>query len=311
LRRPGGGLSFAIIGVAMAIVSMTGFAEAHGSREGTRWGWEVKSVNGRGLDLRVRTPPGFDGIEPVARALAGERFKRGSIQAQLTFETGDAARGLRVDPVALAAAVRIAKEVAADTGLAPARVDGLLALRGVIVQDDVLPLEEPARGLRDAAVIETLATAFDALSRARGSEGLKLHAVLAAQIDEIARMTKNAAEHAATQPQALRDKLASQVKEMLTGSGVSEDRLAQEAALLAVKADIREELDRLLAHVHEARALMASGAAVGRKLDFLSQEFNREANTLCSKSSDISLTRIGLALKATIDQFREQAQNVE
>jgi uncharacterized protein (TIGR00255 family) len=132
-----------------------------------------------------------------------------------------------------------------------------------------------------------------------------------AQMDDIARLTKEAGELASTQPQALRDRLAAQVKEMLTGSGVAEDRLAQEAALLAVKADIREELDRLGAHVHEARALMASGDAVGRKLDFLSQEFNREANTLCSKSSDIALTRIGLALKATIDQFREQAQNVE
>jgi len=295
----------------MAIVSMTGFAEAHGSREGAHWRWEAKSVNGRGLDLRLRTPPGFDGIEPVARMLAGERFKRGSIQAQLTFESGDSARGLKVDPVALAAAVRIAQEVASETGLAPARVDGLLALRGVIVQDEVLPVEAPERGMRDAAIIETLATGFDALARARANEGHKLHTVLTAQMNDIARLTKEAGELAATQPQALRGKLAAQVKEMLTGSGVSEDRLAQEAALLAVKADIREELDRLQSHVHEARALMASGEAVGRKLDFLSQEFNREANTLCSKSSDIALTRIGLALKATIDQFREQAQNVE
>jgi len=295
----------------MAVVSMTGFAEAQGSREGARWRWEVKSVNSRGLDLRLRTPPGFDGIEPVARQLAAERFKRGAIQTQLTFESGDAARGLKVDPVALAAAVRIAQEVASETGLAPARVDGLLALRGVIVQDEVLPVEAPERGRRDAAVIETLAAAFDALVRARSNEGHKLHAVLTAQMDDIAHLTKEAAELASTQPQALRDRLAAQVKEMLTGSAVSEDRLAQEAALLAVKADIREELDRLHAHVHEARALMASGDAVGRKLDFLSQEFNREANTLCSKSSDIALTRIGLALKATIDQFREQAQNVE
>jgi uncharacterized protein (TIGR00255 family) len=295
----------------MAIVSMTGFAEAQGSREGARWRWEAKSVNGRGLDIRLRIPPGFDGVEPVARTLATERFKRGSIQAQLTFESGDAARGLKIDPVALAAAVRIAQEVASETGLAPARVDGLLALRGVIVQDEVLPIEAPERGRRDAAIIETLATALDALVRARANEGQKLHAVLTAQMDDIARLTKEAGALASTQPQALRDRLAAQVKEMLTGSGVAEDRLAQEAALLAVKADIREELDRLGAHVHEARALMASSEAVGRKLDFLSQEFNREANTLCSKASDIALTRIGLALKATIDQFREQAQNVE
>jgi uncharacterized protein (TIGR00255 family) len=295
----------------MTIVSMTGFAEAHGSREGARWRWEAKSVNGRGLDLRLRLPPGFDGIEAVARQLANERFKRGSLQVQLTFEAGESVRALKVDPVALAAAVRIAQEVASETGLAPARVDGLLALKGVIVQDDALPLEAPERGMRDAAIIETLATAFDALVRARATEGQKLHAVLAAQMNDIEKLTKDAANLASMQPQALRDRLAAQVQEMLSGSGISEDRLAQEAALLAVKADIREELDRLHAHVHEARVLMASGEAIGRKLDFLSQEFNREANTLCSKSSDIALTRIGLALKATIDQFREQAQNVE
>lgn len=295
----------------MAIVSMTGFAEAHGSRDGARWRWEAKSVNGRGLDLRLRTPPGFDGIEPAARALAGERFKRGSLQAQLTFESGENARGLKIDPAALAAAVRIAREVASETGLAPARVDGLLALKGVIVQEEALPIEAPERALRDAAIIETLATALDALARARVAEGNKLHAILVAQMNQIDQLTSEAGALAATQPKALRDKLIAQVQEMLSGSGIAEDRLAQEAALLAVKADIREELDRLHSHVHEARLLMDSGESVGRKLDFLAQEFNREANTLCSKSSDIALTRIGLALKAAIDQFREQAQNVE
>lgn len=295
----------------MTIVSMTGFAEAHGSRDGARWRWEVKSVNGRGLDLRLRTPAGFDTIEPPARMLANERFKRGSLQAALTFEGADAARGLRVDPVALAAAVRIAREVAAETGLAPARIDGLLALKGVIVQEEIIPVEAPERGMRDAAILETLATALDALARARTNEGNKLLAVLSAQIDDIERLTKEASALAATQPAALRDKLAAQVADLLSGGTLSDERLAQEVALLAVKADIREELDRLRAHVSEARTLMASGEAVGRKLDFLSQEFNREANTLCSKSSDIALTRLGLALKATIDQFREQAQNVE
>ena len=295
----------------MTIVSMTGFAEAHGSRDGARWRWEVKSVNGKGLDLRLRTPPGFDTIEPPARMLTNERFRRGSLQASLTFETTDSSRGLRIDPAALAAAVRIAREVAAETGLAPARIDGLLALKGVIVQEEVVPIEAPERGMRDAAILETLATALDALARARANEGNKLKAVLASQIDEVERLTREASELAATQPAALREKLAAQVKDLLAGGTLSDERLAQEVALLAVKADIREELDRLRAHVQEARTLMASGEAVGRKLDFLSQEFNREANTLCSKSSDIALTRLGLALKATIDQFREQAQNVE
>jgi uncharacterized protein (TIGR00255 family) len=295
----------------MALVSMTGFADAQGAREGARWRWEAKSVNGRGLDLRVRMPPGFDGIEPPARMLANERFRRGSIQVALTYEESDGVGGLRVDPVALAAAVRIAKEVAAETGLQPARIDGLLALKGVIVQADAKFDDATARAKRDAAILETLASAFDQLRRARKNEGAKLATILTSQIDEIARLTAEAGTLAATQPAALRDRLTAQLKELLEPGAVQEDRLAQEAALLAARADVREELDRLAAHVQEARTLLASEDAIGRKLDFLAQEFNREANTLCSKSSDIQLTRTGLALKAAIDQFREQAQNVE
>ena len=295
----------------MALVSMTGFADAQGSRDGARWRWEARSVNGKGLDLRLRLPPGFDGMEAAARVLANERFRRGSIQAVLTFEGPDAARGVRFDPVALASAVRIAKEIATETGLPPARVDGLLALKGVIVQDEGLLIDSAARGVRDAGIIETLAAAFDALARARNNEGSKLSAVLHAQMDEIEKLVGEASALAATQPGALRDRLAAQLKELLDSDAVAEDRLAQEVALLAVRADVREELDRLRSHVQEARRLLGSGDAIGRKLDFLSQEFNRETNTLCSKSTDIALTRIGLALKAVIDQFREQAQNVE
>jgi uncharacterized protein (TIGR00255 family) len=295
----------------MSLVSMTGFADSHGAHDGLRWRWEAKSVNGRSLELRLRMPPGLDGIEPAARTLANERFRRGNIQATLTLEPQEGARGLRVDPAALAAAVRIAQEVASETGLAPARVDGLLALKGVIVQDEVLPLEPRARADRDAAILESLAVAFDALIRARANEGGKLAAVMTALVEEIHRLTREAAALSAAQPAQLRDKLSAQLKELAASVSVSEDRLAQEVALLAVKADIREELDRLGAHVQEARSLMASDTAVGRKLDFLAQEFNREANTLCSKSTDIALTRTGLALKAAIDQFREQAQNVE
>ncbi len=295
----------------MALVSMTGFADAQGAREGARWRWEAKSVNGRGLDLRLRMPPGFDGIEPAARMLANERFRRGSIQVALTYEEADTTGGLRVDPVALAAAVRIAKEVAAETGLQPARIDGLLALKGVIVQADNGLGDATERAKRDAAILETLAAAFDALRRARKTEGAKLATILTSQIDEIARLTAEAGTLAATQPAALRDRLSAQLKELLEPGAIQEDRLAQEAALLAARADLREELDRLAAHVQEALTLLASEDAIGRKLDFLAQEFNREANTLCSKSSDIQLTRTGLALKAAIDQFREQAQNVE
>jgi uncharacterized protein (TIGR00255 family) len=294
----------------MALSSMTGFAESSGGHALMAWRWEAKSVNGRGLDLRLRTPPGLDGIEAPARKLAGSRFTRGSLQVSLTVEPQEGARGLKIDPVALAAAVKLAQQVAAETGLAPARVDGLLALKGVIVADDAAPLDEAARAHRDAAILESLAVALDALVKARANEGAKLQAMLTAQLDEIAALVTEAGALAATQPAALKEKLQAQMRELLAG-GLAEERLAQEAALLAARADIREELDRLAAHVTDARALLKDGQGVGRKLDFLSQEFNREANTLCSKSSDIALTRVGLALKAVIDQFREQSQNVE
>ena len=296
----------------MTFASMTGFAECAGSHEGLRWRWEAKSVNSRSLDLRLRIPPGYDGLEPPARRLAGERFLRGALQISLTVEPAESARGLTVDAAALASAVKIAREVAAETGLAPARVDGLLALKGVIVADEVsLPLDPLQRAHRDAALLESLANAFDRLVRERGNEGAKLAALLSAQIGEVERLVGEASQLAAAQPQALQARLQTQLKELLDTASVSEDRLAQEVALLAVKADVREELDRLGAHVQDARALIGSGKGVGRKLDFLAQEFNREANTLCSKSADIALTRAGLALKAQIDQFREQAQNVE
>jgi uncharacterized protein (TIGR00255 family) len=296
----------------MTFASMTGFAESAGSHDGLRWRWEAKSVNGRSLDLRLRTPPGYDGLEPPARRLAGERFLRGAFQISLSVETQEASRGLTVDAAALASAIRIAREVAAETGLAPARVDGLLALKGVIVADEGNTAPDPvARGHRDAAILESLAAAFDKLAKERSGEGAKLAALMTAQMGEIERLVGEASRLAAAQPEMLRARLQAQVKELLDGSPVSEERLAQEVALLAVKADVREELDRLTAHVQDARALIASGKGVGRKLDFLAQEFNREANTLCSKSSDIALTRTGLALKAVIDQFREQSQNVE
>jgi uncharacterized protein (TIGR00255 family) len=295
----------------MPLVSMTGFAEAHGGLDTARWRWEARSVNGRGLELRLRLPPGFEAIEPAARTLATSRFKRGNIQATLSYDPGAGARGLRIDASALAAAVKIAKEVAIETGLPPARIDGLLALKGVIIQDETVLADVEEQAARDTAILKSLAECFDALAKARGLEGGKLAAVLNGQVDEIARLTEAAAACAATQPAVLRDRLTAQLADLLAPGAVSSERLEQEIALLATKADIREEIDRLGAHVSEARRLVASGDTVGRRLDFLAQEFNREANTLCSKSSDIELTRLGLDLKTAIDQFREQLQNVE
>ena len=289
---------------------MTGFAESSGGHGGLAWRWEAKSVNGRGLDLRLRTPPGLDGIEGPARKLAATRFSRGSLQVSLSIEPQAGARGLKIDAAALASAVRLAREIAAETGLAPARVDGILGLKGVIVADEAAPQDEAARAHRDAAMLESLAAAFDGLVKERLNEGAKLEALLGAQLEEIERLTSEAGALAATQPAALKERLAAQMKDLLAGS-LPEERLAQEAALLATRADVREELDRLAAHVADARAMLKAGQGVGRKLDFLAQEFNREANTLCSKSTDIALTRTGLALKAVIDQFREQSQNVE
>ena len=295
----------------MTLVSMTGFADAQGAVESLRWRWEVRSVNGRSLDLRLRMPPGMEGLEPAARTLAAERFRRGNIQAGLTRGSPEGSRGVRVDTAALAQAVKLATRIAAESGLAPARVDGLLALKGVLVQEEILAIDAPERAVRDAAILETLSLAFDALARARAMEGAKLAAILARTADEISRLTQDARRLSAAQPDALRDRLRAQLKDLLGASTPGDERIAQEIALLAARADVREELDRLSAHVQEAHRLIIVGEAVGRKLDFLSQELNREANTLCSKSSDIALTRVGLAMKAAIDQFREQAQNVE
>jgi uncharacterized protein (TIGR00255 family) len=291
---------------------MTGFADSRGSHGGLRWRWEAKSVNGRGLDFRFRAPMGYEGLEVGARTLAAERLKRGSLQVVLTVAADEGTRGFRVDAAALADAVRIAKRVAEETGLAPARVDGLLALKGVVVQEENAALNDEARLARDAALLASLADAFDLLVAARSTEGLKLEAILLKQIGDIERLTGEAGALAAQQPLMLRERMMMQMKELLApGANLSEERIAQEIAMIAAKADLREELDRLSAHCQEARALIGSKDPAGRKLDFLAQEFNREANTLCSKSADIQLTHAGLALKAVIDQFREQVQNVE
>lgn len=296
----------------MPLSSMTGFAEGRGAHGSLRWRWELRSVNGRNLDVRLRIPPGYEGLEAGARTLASERFKRGSIQAALTVTMEEGNRGFRIDNETLAEAVSVAKRVAQETGLPPARVDGLLSLRGVIVQEEVVTPDDEERLARNAAMHASLAEALERMAVARADEGAKIEKMLLSQVDEIEARTADARKLAADQPKAFRDKMQAQLDELLgPGSNVPEERLAQEVALLATRADLREELDRLAAHCQEARTLLGAGGPTGRKLDFLAQEFNREANTLCAKSSDIALTREGLALKAVIDQFREQVQNVE
>lgn len=292
---------------------MTGFARAADSDATWRWTWEARSVNGRGLDLRVRVPSGLDRIEFAARNAAGGRFQRGSLSLNLAVEPVSGPADMRIDRDRLKAYAALAAELQAVHGLAPARADGLLALRGVI--------DGSERGLDsflDAAagyeprVLATLTQALEGLGRARAAEGDRLAAVLSTLLDAVETLIGAARGRAASQPATLRARLETQLAEIAAGvPSLSAERLAQEVALLATKADVAEELARLEAHVAQARGLLAEGAAVGRKLEFLAQEFNREANTLCSKSADLELTRIGLDLKTQIDRLREQAANVE
>lgn len=291
---------------------MTGFARAEGRDDSLQWIWEVKSVNGRTLDTRCRVPSGMDGLEPVARAAVAERMRRGNVTVSLTLARGAAPPTVRINREVLARLLEVVKELQESIDAAPPRLDGLLAIRGVVeVIEDELE-DEALRQLRFDRIAATLSEALDALCRMRAAEGARLAALIAGHLDEIERLRNAAADTAAAQPEALRERLRNQVAALLEASpALPEDRLAQEAALLIAKSDVREELDRLAAHISAARDLLNEGGAIGRKLDFLCQEFNREANTLCSKSADVQLTRIGLGLKAAIEQLREQVQNIE
>lgn len=295
----------------MTLASMTGFARIEGAHDGLRWFWECRSVNGRGLDLRFRLPPGFEGVEPAARILATERFKRGSLSLSLTMAQKTAAPKISVNMDVLAQVAAAVQAVRAQTDAGPPTAGELLALRGVLEAEEAAPTEVDLMA-RDAAVLNSLATALDAMGKARAEEGRRLFTILSGQVDTVERLTREAGALAATQPAGMRARLQAQLQVLMdAGASVSPERLAQELALLAAKADVREELDRLGAHVAQARGLLSEGVGTGRRLDFLAQEFNREANTLCSKSTDIALTQTGLALKAVIDQFKEQVQNVE
>lgn len=300
--------------MAAALASMTGFARAEGSIDivpgGLAWVWELRSVNGRGLDLRFRLPSGWDVLEPALREAAGKRLKRGNVTANLTLRREAEAR-VALDPVALEQALALAMELRARIpGSEPPRPEALLALPGVLrsaAEGPEQPTEAAATALRAG-----FETALAALVEARQAEGERLRATLGMQLQEIAALHRAAVKEAADQPAAQRARVMENLQALMRESpSLPEERIAQEVALLAARSDVREELDRLASHIEAARALLAEAVAIGRRFDFLVQEFMREANTLCSKSSSKALTATGLKLKAVIEQVREQVQNIE
>jgi uncharacterized protein (TIGR00255 family) len=295
----------------MALSSMTGFARGHGVCGPYAWAWEIKSVNGKGLDLRLRLPPGWDAIEVPVRAQVAEALARGSVQANLTVDRSGATPTVRVNTPVLEAVLDAVRQFGTKLEAAPPSVDGLLALKGVIEITEAAENENERRAA-EAAVIAGFAGAVAALAETRRSEGAALGRLLGTRLDEIAALVDRAERAPGRRPEAIRARLAEQIATLLAQSErFDADRLHQEAIMIATKADVREELDRLTAHVAQARRLLKDGGPIGRRLDFLAQEFNREANTLCAKANDVELTNIGLELKAAVEQFREQIQNVE
>lgn len=293
------------------IQSMTGFASQQGGQGDVSWTWDIRGVNGKGLDIRTRLPDGIDGLDAGTRKAVGAVATRGNITVSLKLAREDSQLDTAVDPDRLLhviATLRDISKTAADAGfaLAPSRAVDLYNIRGVtrVAETETEDLLQP--------LLTDLSTALAAFSRMRATEGAALHDLLSANLDAIAARIAEARAAAGLRPAAVAKSMQAAI-ERVTGASdaVSEERLAQELALIAVKSDVTEELDRLDTHVAAARSHLTAGSPVGRKLDFLAQEFNREANTLCAKSQDTDLTAAGLALKALIDQLREQSQNVE
>jgi uncharacterized protein (TIGR00255 family) len=295
----------------MAISSMTGFAREAGVTGPFQWAWEIKTVNGRGLEVRVRTPSGLDAIGEEARSQILKAFARGQGQLNLSLIKASSTPKLRVNQEVLKSLLSAVAELTLPNNVQPASLDGLLSVRGVVeLEDDAVdPGQDEALAQALKAGIGPLA---EALKAARLREGQALAEVLQQQLDAVARLVDEADASPARRPEAIRMRLEAQIDQLLEGKAALDPaRLHQEAVLIAARADIREELDRLRAHVEAARGLLREGGSVGRRLDFLAQEFGREANTLCAKANDVSLSQIGLELKAVIEQFREQVQNVE
>ncbi len=303
-----------------AVGSMTGFARIEGRTDVPTpfsWVWEIKSVNSKGLDVRVRLPHGFDALESPARNAVAKVFKRGALSLSLTLATDTAVDDTAINEDVLQSLIELARKATRQLGpgvvggeISPASLDGLMSM--ALGREPATHVDPAAKSKRAEILISGLHDALEALASARSKEGAELLPVIQNHLDRIETLCSAAGALAAAQPDKLKSKLTEHVRDLMnTTPQVPEDRLAQEIALLVVKFDIREELDRLKAHVTQARELLDNGGACGRRLDFLCQEFNREANTVCSKSADIELTRIGLDLKSTIDQLREQIQNIE
>jgi uncharacterized protein (TIGR00255 family) len=294
-----------------ALSSMTGFARGHGVIGAYGWAWELKSVNAKGLDLRLRLPPGWDAIEVPVRKRAADTLARGTVYANLTVDRKGVVPTVKVNEPVLAAVLAAIRGISARVEAAPPTLDGILALKGVIEVTEEDEREEDRRAA-EAAIVAGFEQALAALVAMRHEEGAALGRVLAARLAEIAALAARAEAAPGRKPEAVKARLAEQVATLLAASArFDSDRLHQEAIMIAAKADIREELDRLASHVAQVRRLLAEGGPIGRKLDFLSQELNRETNTLTAKSNDAELTNIGLELKSTVEQFREQVQNLE
>jgi uncharacterized protein (TIGR00255 family) len=295
----------------MALSSMTGFARGHGVAGAYAWAWEIKSVNAKGLDLRLRLPPGWDAVEVPVRKRAAEELSRGTVYANLSVERKGAAATVKVNEQVLAAVLAMLKGLTGKVEATPPSLDGILGLKGVMEMTEEDESAE-ARRAAEAAVLAGFERALADLVATRREEGAALTRVLNERLDEIAALAERAEKAPGRTAEAIKARLAEQVATLLSASQrFDSDRLHQEAIMLAAKADIREELDRLAAHVAQAKKLIAEGGAAGRRLDFLAQELNRESNTLTAKSNDVELTNIGLALKSVVEQFREQVANLE
>jgi uncharacterized protein (TIGR00255 family) len=290
---------------------MTGFARTEGQTDGLSWVWELRSVNGKSFDLRLRLPPGWEAFEGSCKTAIAEILKRGSISGTLSVTEQARPPVLKLNEAVLAQLVALIRSLEGVIDAAPPTVDGLLGVRGVVEVAET-DITDEQRAARQADVQIGFTAALQALASSRKAEGERTATVLQARLDEITGCVRDAESLAAAVPAQLRAKFQKQMATLLEAAPpLSEERLAQEVALLIARADVREELDRLEAHLQAARDLMNEGVNIGRRFDFLCQEFNREANTLCSKSADIGLTKIGIALKAAIEQLREQVQNIE